>query len=92
VVLADEFDQIVFGETCLQFEDLGILSKLKTLIGFTGSDLKDSHLNALQHVIAGFSFNMRISDVFKPPSVNHGVDVFSRISDYRTVIETTCLQ
>ena len=33
MVLADEFDQIVFGETCLQFEDLDILSKLKTLIG-----------------------------------------------------------
>ena len=65
---------------------LQLFQKLSTLIGFSGSDLNEIHLNTMKTVIAGRILNMKISDVFKPTTVNHGADVYSSITDYRAVI------
>jgi hypothetical protein len=61
------------------------------MIGFTGSDLKDFHVKAAERAINGSLIRMNILDVFKPPPVCHGIEVFSKISDFRDVIETLCI-
>ncbi len=40
----------------------------------------------------GRTMKFNVSDIFKPPSVNGGVDVYTKISDYRQVIESICAQ
>ena len=35
---------------------------------------------------------MNINDVFKPSAVNFGIDVYTKISEYRQVLETYCAQ
>jgi hypothetical protein len=83
VVVADEFDQIIFGESEQSYEAMKIFPCIATFAGLSGSDLKDYHINAIEKVISGQTLKMNINDVFKPPAVNLGVDVFTKISEYR---------
>jgi hypothetical protein len=45
---------------------------------------------AIEEVIEGRVLKMNTNDVIKPQAVNHGVEVFTKITDYRSIIETTC--
>jgi hypothetical protein len=82
-ILADEFDQIIFGENDHSSEAYKSFSAVRTFIGLSGSDLKDFHTKAIDQTIVGKSVRMNINDVFKPPAVNFGIDVYTKISEYR---------
>ena len=92
VVVADEFDQIIFGECEQSFEATKIFPCIAKFIGLSGSDLKEYHTRAIERTISGQTLKMNINDVFKPPAVNLGVDVYTKISEYRQIIETFCVQ
>jgi hypothetical protein len=62
------------------------------LIGFTGSELKEFHVKAAERAIGGTMVRMNILNIFKPPPICHGVDVYSKISDYRDVLVALCEQ
>jgi hypothetical protein len=92
VAIVDEFDSILFSCDNGLEEASRILPNLKKMIGFTGSELKDFHIKAAEKVIGGNLVRLNIANVFKPLGVCHGVDVYSKISDYRDVIVTLCEQ
>jgi hypothetical protein len=54
--------------------------------------MKDFHLRALEQVMLGQTFKMNINNIFKPEIKNWGVDVFSKITEYRLSIEQMCIQ
>jgi hypothetical protein len=54
--------------------------------------LKDYHIRALEKVIGGQTLKMNVVDLYKPTSAKKGADVYSKIMDYRQVIETLCTQ
>jgi len=62
------------------------------MIGFTGSDLIDFHVKAAERLIDGSLLRMNVEDVFKPPPMCHGIEVFSKITDFRDLIEALCIQ
>jgi hypothetical protein len=62
------------------------LHQLKKFIGFTGSELKDIHVKAVEAAIAGDLIRMNVHNVYKPPPSCKGVDVYSKVSDYRETI------
>ena len=82
-ILADEFDQIIFGESDHSLEASKCFSSVRTFIGLSGPDLKDFHIKAIEQTIVGKSVKMNINDVFKPSAVNFGIDVYTKISEYR---------
>ncbi len=69
-----------------------IFPKISLLFGLSGSDLKDYHIRALEKVTGGQTMKMNVIDLYKPVSANKGADVYSKISEYRQVIETLCEQ
>ncbi len=69
-----------------------MLPKLQKLIGFSGSELKEFHIKAAEQAIIGTIVKMNVTNVFKPLPVRHGVDVYSKISDYRDVLAALCEQ
>ena len=62
------------------------------MIGFSGSELKEFHIKAAENAIAGTLLRLNIKNVFKPPPISHGIDVYSKVSDYRDVIAALCGQ
>ena len=62
------------------------------MIGFSGSELKEFHIKAAENAIRGNLLRMNIKNVFKPPPVIHGIDIYSRVSDYRDVLAALCEQ
>jgi hypothetical protein len=60
-----------------------LFPRFTILFGLSGSDLRDFHIKALEEIIMGRTMKFNVSDIFKPPSVNGGVDVYTKISDYR---------
>jgi hypothetical protein len=62
------------------------------MIGFSGSELKEFHIKAAENAIEGNLLRMNIKNVFKPPPINHGIDVYAKVSDYRDVIAALCEQ
>ncbi len=62
------------------------------MIGFSGSELKDFHIKAAEHAVGGHLIKMNIKNVFKPPSISHGIDVYAKVSDYRDVVTAVCEQ
>ena len=91
MVVGDEFDQIIFGELDNSKPALELLPRTSTLIGLSGSDMKDFHIRALEQVMQGKTMYMNITNIFKPEVKNFGVDVFPKITDYRLAIEQMCL-
>ncbi len=91
MVVGDEFDQIIFGDLDNTKPALELLPRLVSLIGLSGSDMKDFYIRALEHVMQGQTMHMNITNIFKPEVKNFGVDVFSKITDYRLAIEQMCL-
>jgi hypothetical protein len=67
VVICDEFDSILFGKENDVLSAALMFPKLRKLIGFTGSDLRDFHVKAAERAIEGTLIRMNIDDVFKPP-------------------------
>ncbi len=67
-----------------------VLAKPFRMIGFTGSDLRDSHAKAIEKVIGGPLIKMNINNIFKPPAICHGVEIFDKISDFRNFIASVC--
>jgi hypothetical protein len=53
--------------------------------------MKDFHVRALEQVMLGQTIKMNITNIYKPEVKNWGVDVFSKISDYRLAIEQMSL-
>ena len=92
VVICDEFDSILFGNDNDVMNATKIFPKLNKLIGFTGSDLREFHVKAAERAIDGTLIKMNVDDVFKPPPLCHAVEVFSKISDFRDIVETLCIQ
>ena len=64
---------------------------LKKIIGFTGSDLRDFHVKAPERLIHGTILRMNVDEVFQPPTMCHGIELFSKISDFRDVLEALCI-
>jgi hypothetical protein len=62
------------------------------MIGFSGSELKEFHIKAAENAIAGTLLRLNIKNVFKTPPISHGIDVYSKVSDYRDVIAALCGQ
>jgi hypothetical protein len=91
VVVVDEFDQIIFGEYDHTKSGQELLARINTLIGLSGSDMKDFHVRALEQVMVGQTVKMNITNIYKPEVKNWGADVFSKISDYRLAIEQMSL-
>ena len=91
VIICDEVDSLIFGGDDMVQASLQLLPRFKIMIGMTGSDLKEFHVRASVKLIQGAFVRMNVADVFKPPPVCHGVEVFSRVSDFRYVIEALCV-
>jgi archaellum biogenesis ATPase FlaH len=91
VVIVDEFDRIIFGDKDHTNSGLELLASINTMIGLSGSDMKDFHVRALEQVMLGQTMKMNITNIYKPEVKNWGVDVFSKISDYRLSIEQMSL-
>ena len=53
VVIIDEFDSIVFDDEIPIVELKALFDSINTLIGFTGSELKDFHVRLIQKLISG---------------------------------------
>ena len=87
----DEFDQIIFGECDHSKSGVELLARINTLIGLSGSDMKDFHVRALEQVMLGQTMKMNITNIYKPEVKNWGADVFYKISDYRLAIEQMSL-
>ncbi len=51
--MVDEFDQIIFGDQDHTKSSLELLTRINTLIGLSGSDMKDFHVRALEQVMLG---------------------------------------
>jgi hypothetical protein len=62
------------------------------MIGFSGSELKDFHIKAAENAVEGNLIRMNIKNVFKPASICHGIEVYSKVSDYRDVVTAVCEQ
>ncbi len=62
------------------------------MIGFTGSDLQDCHVKAVEKTIGGTLIRMNVNNIYKPPPVSHGVEVINKIQDFRELIVTSCTQ
>ncbi len=92
VGIVDEFDSILFNGNDSLSGASECLPKLHKLIGFTGSELKEFHLKAAEKAIAATMVRMNILNIFKPQPICHGVDVYSKISDYRDVLVALCEQ
>jgi hypothetical protein len=61
------------------------------MIGFTGSDLRDFHVKAAERAIEGSLIRMNVEEVFKPPPICHGIEVLSKITDFRDIVEALCI-
>jgi hypothetical protein len=48
--------------------------------------LKDIHIKAIETAIAGDLIRMNVHNVYKPPPLCKGVDVYSKVTDYREAI------
>ena len=91
VVICDEFDSILFWNDNDVVNAAKMFPKLRKLIGFTGSDQIEFHVKAAERAIEGLLIKMNVSDIFKPSPLCHGVEVFSKISDFRDVVESLCI-
>ncbi len=91
-MIADEYDQIYFGENNYIFTELMSIRSISTFIGLSGSDLKEPHVKSIEEFMMGKVLRMNINDVFKPGPKNIGIDVYSKITDYREVILSLCTQ
>lgn len=86
VIICDEFDSLIFGSEENHSSVIDIVHQLKLFIGFTGSDLKDIHYKAIEGAIAGDLIRMNVQNVYKPSPSCKGVDVYSKVTDYREAI------
>lgn len=86
VIICDEFDSIIFGKNETASAAYTIIPNLNFFIGFTGSDLKDIHGKAIQRAICGNLIKMNVDNIFKPLPQCKGVDVYSKISEFREAI------
>ena len=68
-----------------------VFPKLRKMIGFTGSDLRDFHVKAAERLIEGSLLRLNVDDVFKPPPLCHGAEVCSKITDFRDILEALCI-
>jgi hypothetical protein len=48
--------------------------------------LKDIHIKAVEAAISGDLIKMNVYNVYKPPPSCKGVDVYSKVTDYREAI------
>jgi len=92
VIICDEVDSLIFGADEMVQASLQLFPRFKIMIGMTGSDLKEFHVRASVKLIQGAFVKMNVAEIYKPPPVCHGVEVFSKVSDFRDVIEALCIQ
>ncbi len=92
IIICDEFDSIVFGSEELATAAFTILSKINRLIGFTGSDLKDIHAKAIQKATSGSLIRMNVDNIFKPPPICLGADVYHKVTDFREAVAQLATQ
>ncbi len=92
VTIVDEFDSALFCSDNSLREANEVFPKVQKVIGFSGSELHEFHVKAAEKAIGGSLIRMNITNVFKPMPVCHGIDVYSKISDYREVLAKICEQ
>jgi hypothetical protein len=86
ITILDEFDSVFFCSENSLKEANEVFPKVQKMIGFTGSELQEFHIKAAEQAIEGSLVRMNITNVFKPTPVCHGIDVYSKISDYREAL------
>jgi len=92
VVIADEFDSILFNSKHDINEVTALLRSFPRLLGLTGSDLRDYHMKLIEACIAGRVVRIRGPSIAHQDVICHGVEVFDKISDFREVTTTLCQQ
>jgi hypothetical protein len=86
VVICDEFDSLIFGsDENARLAHL-FLPQTNYFLGFTGSNLREFHVKAALQALEGNIIKMNVTDYLKPTPVCHGVDVYTKLSDYRDAI------